>query len=44
MPLARRAALDQRAAFGFRVPEVLEQDRRVGVLEVEAGIFLLGLR
>ena len=38
-----RAPVDERPALGLGVLEVLEQDRGVGVLEVEAGIFLLGL-
>ena len=41
--VARRAALQERDAFRFGVLEVLEQDVDVGVLEVEAGIFLLRL-
>ena len=44
MAVARRALLEQRPALGLGVPEMLEQQRGVGVLEIEARIFLLGLQ
>ena len=44
MAVAGSAAFEQRPAFGLRVPEMLEEDRRVGVLEIEAGVFLFRLQ
>ena len=44
MALAAIALFEQRAALGLGVPEMPEQDLRIGVLEVEARIFLLGLQ
>ncbi len=43
MAFAGVAPLEQRHAFRFRVPKMLEQNFGVGVLEIEPGIFLLGL-
>src|SRR5580704_3929869 len=40
---AGRAPLEQRHAFRFGVPKMLEENVGVGVFEVEAGIFLFSL-
>ena len=44
MALAALALGEQRPAFGLGVVEVAQQRRGVGVLEIEARIFLLGLQ
>src|SRR5262245_6544504 len=43
MARALIAAREQRFALGLGVAEVLEQELRVGLLEIVAGVFLLGL-
>src|SRR5437763_5590516 len=44
MALALVAFLEQRLAFRLGVPEVLLENRGIGIFEIVAGIFLLGLK